>query len=272
MLACSVPIYAQLSLPKDLYYYSDFNIEDNQYNSSIETGSENVHIHFHNPLSAEQSNRPLEGGHISFAFTEDGTEQSIDYKIVYKEKKIDKGSTLYFYDIISAGLYNILEIAYYKQPIYRNQKPYTVNIVLSKRVYGNRLKESAFLAQPDKQAYANLFFSGTRKFCDSHEIWTYIVTINNDDVIIKSFPGKNNNLYRDKSKANEIIKGKIVNGEIKTKNLSGVPGNRFKYEDGIFYEMNDEDGYNDYHLCQTLNPCSNCPKYHFNSQIQKDSF
>lgn len=95
-----------------------------------------------------------------------------------------------------------------------------------------------------------IFFTGTRKFCEELNIWYYLVTIKKDSIILKAYPGKENTARKDKSKPIEIIKGIIKNGKIITKDPPEYLTNRFKFEDGILYEVNNEGEYNDYHECK----------------------
>jgi hypothetical protein len=93
------------------------------------------------------------------------------------------------------------------------------------------------------------FFNGTKKFCDSSELWYYTVSINANKIIINSYPGKMNTSYKNKNKVIETIVGIIKDGVIVTKNPSEYLTNRFKYENGILYEINNEGGTNDYKEC-----------------------
>ncbi|OJW30412.1 MAG: hypothetical protein BGO54_13325 [Sphingobacteriales bacterium 46-32] len=95
-----------------------------------------------------------------------------------------------------------------------------------------------------------LLFTGTKIFCDELQGWKYEVTIKNDSITLKLFPGSANDLYKNKSKSIEIIKGIFSNGKIVTKDLPEYLTNRFKYENGILYEVNNEGDYNDYSECK----------------------
>ena len=92
----------------------------------------------------------------------------------------------------------------------------------------------------------NQFFTGTKKFCDGHGAWYYLVTVNGTAITLKSYADKGNTYVKDKSKPTEVINGKIVNGKIVTKDPPEYLTNRFKYENGVLYEMNNEGEYNDY--------------------------
>lgn len=96
----------------------------------------------------------------------------------------------------------------------------------------------------------NQFFNGTKKFCDGLGVWYYLVTVNGTAITLKSYPDKGNTYVKDKSKPSEVIKGKIVNGKIVTKDPPEYLINRFKYENGVLYEMNNEGEYNDYRQCK----------------------
>lgn len=95
-----------------------------------------------------------------------------------------------------------------------------------------------------------VFFSGTKKFCDSLDAWYYTVTIKSDSIILKSLPGKKNTYYKDKAKPVEIISGIIKNGKIITRGDPKYLTSRFKFENGMLYEMNNEGEYNEYYECK----------------------
>jgi hypothetical protein len=63
------------------------------------------------------------------------------------------------------------------------------------------------------------------------------------------FPGNGNTNYIDKTKAIEIVHGVVKGGEIITSDASEYLSNRFKYENGVLYEVNNEGQYNDYVEC-----------------------
>ena len=96
----------------------------------------------------------------------------------------------------------------------------------------------------------NKIFNGTRSFCDVEKSWKYEVTIKNDSIILKLFPGSANTYYKDKSKPKEVIKGIVTNGKIITKDSEEYLTNRFKYQNGILYEINNEGEYNDFSECK----------------------
>ena len=91
---------------------------------------------------------------------------------------------------------------------------------------------------------------GTKIFCDAEKIWKYEVTIKNDSITLKLFPGSANSYHKDKNKPVEIIKGIVANGKIITKDSSEYLTNRFKYENDILYEVNNEGDYNDFPECK----------------------
>lgn len=92
-------------------------------------------------------------------------------------------------------------------------------------------------------------FQGTKKFCDDTNSWYYLVTISQNSITLKSFPGSENSAYSDKSKPKEIVKGIIKDGKIVTKDASEYLTNRFKFEDGVLSEVNNEGSFNDYKEC-----------------------
>lgn len=96
----------------------------------------------------------------------------------------------------------------------------------------------------------SILFTGTKTFCDELQGWKYEVTIKNDSITLKLFPGSANSHYKNKSKPIEIIKGIIVNGKIITKDSPEYLTNRFKCTNGILYEVNNEGDYNDFPECK----------------------
>jgi hypothetical protein len=101
-----------------------------------------------------------------------------------------------------------------------------------------------------KDSIINRLFTGTRNFCDPEKSWKYLVTIKNDSITLKLFPGATNNHYQNNSKPIEVIKGIVANGKIITKDSPEYLTNRFRYEDGILYEVNNEGDYNNYPECK----------------------
>ncbi|MBK7966867.1 MAG: hypothetical protein IPK10_17485 [Bacteroidetes bacterium] len=43
------------------------------------------------------------------------------------------------------------------------------------------------------------FFTGTKKFCDEEGYWYFLVTIDGNNIVLKSFPGENNTYHSDKT-------------------------------------------------------------------------
>jgi hypothetical protein len=100
-----------------------------------------------------------------------------------------------------------------------------------------------------KAIFKRSLFSGTKIFCDSLQYWSYQITILQETIILTLYAGNNNTNYKDKSKPIEVINGTIKGGLIITKDAPEYLVNRFKYENGILYEVNNEGGYNDYKEC-----------------------
>lgn len=82
-------------------------------------------------------------------------------------------------------------------------------------------------------------FEGEKIFTDN-DGWIYKVKISGNNIEIKLFPSASNNYYPDKRKPHQIITGTVKNGKIITRDKS------FKYENGKFYELNNEGTWNEY--------------------------
>lgn len=113
-----------------------------------------------------------------------------------------------------------------------------------------KLPHAKFRRPTQKDSISNSFFTGTRNFCDAEKSWKYEVTIKNDSITLKLFPGSANSHYTDEDKLMEVIKGIIVNGRITTKDSLEYLTNRFKYENGMLYEINNEGDYNEFKECE----------------------
>lgn len=114
----------------------------------------------------------------------------------------------------------------------------------------SKLPQAKFTRPTQKDSISNRLFIGTKTFCDAEKIWKYEVTIKNDSMNLKLFPGSANSQYKNKSKPIEIIKGIVANGKIITKDSPEYLTNRFKFENGILYEVNNEGDYNDFPECK----------------------
>lgn len=93
------------------------------------------------------------------------------------------------------------------------------------------------------------------KFCEEFDAWYYIVEIEGENIVFKSYPTLTNTYHKNKG-INEIFKGKIKNGIItieRPKNCSdcgvGFEKGKFKIENDILYDANNEGGYNEYFKC-----------------------
>jgi hypothetical protein len=95
------------------------------------------------------------------------------------------------------------------------------------------------------------WFTGTKKFCEDTDSWYYLVTIKGDSIDLKSYPGKSNNYHKDKTKAFESVRGVIRDGKIVTDRDNFEYKNLFKYENGVLYQLNEEDEYNEYTECES---------------------
>ena len=100
-----------------------------------------------------------------------------------------------------------------------------------------------------KQSTTGLF-NGTKKFCDGVDAWYYLVTLNQNNITLKSFADKKNNYHKNKTSPTEVIKGIIKDGKIITKDASEYLTNRFRFENGILMEINNEGGSNPYTECK----------------------
>lgn len=105
------------------------------------------------------------------------------------------------------------------------------------------------VANESLKATLDNFFLGTKVFCDETNDWKYAVSINDNKIKIVSYPGSNNSYYKNKSKPLEIVNGIIKNGKIVTKDAPEYLTNRFSYANGVFSEVNNEGGFNNYVKC-----------------------
>ncbi|WP_207516105.1 hypothetical protein [Longitalea luteola] len=94
------------------------------------------------------------------------------------------------------------------------------------------------------------WFTGTKKFCEEGEFWYYIVTISDNSITLISYPGAKNDHFKNKSQAIFTVYGHIEGNKIITSDSSEYKAPRFKYENGILYELNNERGYTDYKECE----------------------
>jgi hypothetical protein len=94
------------------------------------------------------------------------------------------------------------------------------------------------------------WFVGTRKFCEEGDYWYYLVTISDSSITLISYPGTKNDHFKNKSQALYKISGHIEGQKIITNDSPEYRASRFKYENGILYELNNEGGYNDYKECE----------------------
>lgn len=100
-----------------------------------------------------------------------------------------------------------------------------------------------------KKANGTVWFAGTKKFCDGVGGWYYKVTITGNEITLQSYADKNNEFHKNHSNPVETIRGIIRDNKIVTKDSAEYGTNRFKFENGIFYEMNNEGEYNSYDEC-----------------------
>lgn len=95
-----------------------------------------------------------------------------------------------------------------------------------------------------------VWFTGTKKFCDGLGAWYYKVTIIKNEITLKRYADKKNQYYKNMVTPVETIQGFIQEAKIVTKDTPEYKTNRFKFEEGILYEVNNEGGYNAYQECQ----------------------
>ena len=94
------------------------------------------------------------------------------------------------------------------------------------------------------------------KFCEESDSWYYTAEINGNQIVLKSYPTKSNTAHKNKG-VSEIIHGRYTDGKItieRPKNCEDCwedyETGRFKIENDILYEENNEGGYNEYHQCE----------------------
>jgi hypothetical protein len=114
----------------------------------------------------------------------------------------------------------------------------------------SKVPKAKFNPPAQKDSITNKLFTGTKTFCDAEKVWKYEVTIMGDSIILKLFPGITNNQYKNKTIPREIVRGVVRNSKIVTKDPPEYLTNRFKYEGGILFEVNNEGDYNDYPECK----------------------
>jgi hypothetical protein len=104
--------------------------------------------------------------------------------------------------------------------------------------------------QMSKSTSGTRWFTGTKKFCDGVGEWYYKVTITGNKITLQSYADKNNESQKDHTDPVETIHGIIKGKEIITNDPPQYKTNRFKFENGILYEVNDEGEYNEYNECE----------------------
>lgn len=114
----------------------------------------------------------------------------------------------------------------------------------------SKLPQGKFTPPTPKDSISKRLFTGTKIFCDEEKIWKYEVTIKGDSITLKLFPGSANSYHKNKSIPNKVIRGIVVKGKIVTKDPREYLTIRFKYENGILYEVNNEGNYNDFPECK----------------------
>jgi hypothetical protein len=100
-----------------------------------------------------------------------------------------------------------------------------------------------------KNASGTGWFTGTKKFCDGVGGWYYKVTITGNEITLQSYADKMNESHKDHTNPVEKIRGIIKGNEIVTSDPPQYKTNRFKFENGILYEVNNEGDYNEYTEC-----------------------
>jgi hypothetical protein len=94
------------------------------------------------------------------------------------------------------------------------------------------------------------WFAGERKFCGEGDYWYYLVTISDSSITLISYPGTKNDHFKNKNQALYKISGRIEGYKIITNDSPEYKAPRFKYENGILYELNNEGKYIDYRECE----------------------
>jgi len=69
-------------------------------------------------------------------------------------------------------------------------------------------------------------------------------------ITLQLYPGEKNDIHKNKTKPVEIIYGVFQGNKIVTNDPPQYKTNRFKFENGILYEVNNEGEYNEYNECQ----------------------
>lgn len=94
------------------------------------------------------------------------------------------------------------------------------------------------------------WFTGTKRFCDGLGEWYYKMTISGSEITLQQYADRKNKLHKDKINPVETIQGIIEANKIITKDAPEYKTNRFKFENGVLYEVNNEGDYNSYQECQ----------------------
>ena len=98
--------------------------------------------------------------------------------------------------------------------------------------------------------------SNVLKYCDGLGGWYYRVEIVGDKIIIEKYPDSDNEYFPNKENPQNVIIGKYLNGIV----IIPMPENcyqcsedittlSYKITNNIFYELNNEDFYNEYFRC-----------------------
>lgn len=120
----------------------------------------------------------------------------------------------------------------------------------SKPVAKSNINELPNKKHSNEIIYPTGFFSGTKTFCDGFDAWRIEVYISGNNISIKIFPDPKNPNFDSPSEAVETVNGKIENGKIVTNDPPEYLTNRYRYENSVLYEKNNEGGENEYRECK----------------------
>lgn len=244
--------YTRTSYSSEGYYFTVYNVYNLKGRLIIEVKAK----HQKNAKKVTVEVRDPNGGVFSRINTEEG-----DYEIPSLEPFGNTGN----YRILGGNDFPPQLSLKFMSNKYENVKVISVNATRPSTqtfvfyVFANELgsnKENNKTTQ-SKTTVNNNLFQGTKIFVDKDQIWKNVVTIDKNIFTIQSYPGKNNNLYKNKNIPQSTESGYIKNGKIYTRSADNtyLP-DLYKYEFGKFYELNNENEYNDYFELNSVNSTS----------------
>lgn len=93
-------------------------------------------------------------------------------------------------------------------------------------------------------------------FCDDTNSWVYSVSLDDSKILFKLFPGEENDFFPNKDEIIETVEGTVKNNVITIPVPEdcedcgyGYATGRFKFSNGVLYDANIENGYNEYYFC-----------------------